>query len=380
MTLTPLPASPPSPAGGPAPSPSGGSPDPEFEALVASHRERADAHSDRTPAGVTSGSPDHGGPAGPQATRHNGADAPNREKDDRDEPASAGSAAQQPPAGSQGATPGQGVPTAAAPTQPSGPGGSPAGASTGGPAVTAPAAGAAAVAGPARSSARSTASGKQPGTISAGPGQRSGATVGGAAQPAARGSGAPGHAAPAPGTGAGSTGTAAPVSRNPALSGAAGRVAGQAAGTSAGQAAGTSAGQARHAVTDSDGDLHAGTTTPASGAGASGVPVPTAPNAPVSAAAPSAGGPAGGTSTAVPVPAQLQPSLVRLVSRGDGTHRMSLRLHPAELGEVRLTVTVKDGAVDVAMAAGPEAQDTLREGSAQLRAMLSGSGHTLGQL
>ncbi|HET7355637.1 MAG TPA: flagellar hook-length control protein FliK [Nocardioidaceae bacterium] len=133
-------------------------------------------------------------------------------------------------------------------------------------------------------------------------------------------------------------------------------------------------------MTDSDGDLHAGTTTPASGAGASGVPVPTAPNAPVSAAAPSAGGPAGGTSTAVPVPAQLQPSLVRLVSRGDGTHRMSLRLHPAELGEVRLTVTVKDGAVDVAMAAGPEAQDTLREGSAQLRAMLSGSGHTLGQL
>jgi len=82
----------------------------------------------------------------------------------------------------------------------------------------------------------------------------------------------------------------------------------------------------------------------------------------------------------VPVPAQLQPSLARLMSRGDGTHRMSLRLHPAELGEVRLTVTVKDGAVDVALAAGPEAQDALRDGSAQLRSMLGSTGHTLGRL
>jgi len=130
-------------------------------------------------------------------------------------------------------------------------------------------------------------------------------------------------------------------------------------------------------------DTSTAATGPASGTRAVGTALPAGPTATGSAATAGPAHPTGvsaGAPTAVPVPAQLQPSLARLVSRGDGTHRMSLRLHPAELGEARLTVTVKDGAVDVALAAGPEAQDALRDGSAQLRSMLGGTGHTLGRL
>jgi len=72
--------------------------------------------------------------------------------------------------------------------------------------------------------------------------------------------------------------------------------------------------------------------------------------------------------------------VLRLVTRGDGTHRMTLQLHPADLGQVRVTVTVKNGAVDVSLAAAPAAQDALRDGTARLRSLLASSGHTLGQL
>jgi flagellar hook-length control protein FliK len=152
---------------------------------------------------------------------------------------------------------------------------------------------------------------------------------------------------------------------------------GQAAKDSTGQAAEAPAGQPGKSKTRPAGDANLGTTAPTAAASVPGTPASTA--ASTGGAAASSGSPASAP-TAAPVPAQLQPSLARLVSRGDGTHRMSLRLHPAALGEVRLTVTVKDGTVDVALAAGPQAQDALRQGSAQLRAMLGSSGHTLGQL
>lgn len=98
-------------------------------------------------------------------------------------------------------------------------------------------------------------------------------------------------------------------------------------------------------------------------------------------AAPRPSAPAGptGTSTAA-VLDQTMPVVNRLVSRGDGTHRITLRLHPADLGEVRVTVTVRADKVDVTLAAGATARDALAAGSAQLRGLLADTGHTPGAL
>ncbi len=69
-----------------------------------------------------------------------------------------------------------------------------------------------------------------------------------------------------------------------------------------------------------------------------------------------------------------------MVTRGDGTQRLTLKLHPADLGEVHLTVTVKAGSVDVTLAAGHAAREALSDGSAQLRSLLELTGHAAGQL
>ncbi len=105
----------------------------------------------------------------------------------------------------------------------------------------------------------------------------------------------------------------------------------------------------------------------------------------VATAAPSAGAtPADTVKTApaasAPVLAQVSPALARVVSRGDGEHRMMLKLHPADLGEVHLTVTVRGDHVDVEIAASPEAREVLREGSAHLRSLLESIGRSTGQL
>ena len=72
--------------------------------------------------------------------------------------------------------------------------------------------------------------------------------------------------------------------------------------------------------------------------------------------------------------------VTRLVSRGDGTHRLMLRLHPADLGEVKVVLTVRDGTVDVALSAGPDAREALRQGSPHLRALLELTGATAGDV
>lgn len=101
------------------------------------------------------------------------------------------------------------------------------------------------------------------------------------------------------------------------------------------------------------------------------------------------GAEAAGTSTPTGEPArattsallgQVSPTLTRLVSRGDGEHRMTLRIHPADLGEVHLTVTVRGDRVDVDIAASPEARELLRDGLTSLRAMLDPTGRGGGQL
>ena len=103
----------------------------------------------------------------------------------------------------------------------------------------------------------------------------------------------------------------------------------------------------------------------------------------VSVVAPSSGIPhtaAGQAPVATQVAGQVFPEVVRLVTRGDGTQRMTLRLSPEDLGEVRIVLTVRHGSVDVSLAAGAEAQDALRHGSAELRRLLENVGATSAQI
>ncbi len=111
-------------------------------------------------------------------------------------------------------------------------------------------------------------------------------------------------------------------------------------------------------------------------AGTAGTPA-ASPVAGTSASAATAG-PAATHQT--PVADQVWPVVPRLVARGDGTHRITLRLHPADLGEVRVTVTVKGGKVDVMLAAGADAREALREGGVSLRSLLEGTGRSAGHL
>lgn len=77
-----------------------------------------------------------------------------------------------------------------------------------------------------------------------------------------------------------------------------------------------------------------------------------------------------------PVVAQVVPALTDLVQRGNGSHRITLELAPAALGEVRVVMTVRDGVVHVQLAAGEAARRTLREGSPELTRMLEQIGAT----
>lgn len=84
---------------------------------------------------------------------------------------------------------------------------------------------------------------------------------------------------------------------------------------------------------------------------------------------------AAGASTPVQhVTGQVFPEVTSLVSRGDGAHRITLTLNPEALGEVRVVMTVRDGAVHVRLAAGHEARQALIEGSPELTRLLELAG------
>jgi hypothetical protein len=71
---------------------------------------------------------------------------------------------------------------------------------------------------------------------------------------------------------------------------------------------------------------------------------------------------------------QVVPEVTRLVTAGNGTHRVTLQLEPEALGEVRVVLTVRDGAVHVRLAAGDDAQRALAEGAPELRRLLELAG------
>ncbi|MCW2752632.1 MAG: flagellar hook-length control protein FliK, partial [Marmoricola sp.] len=85
------------------------------------------------------------------------------------------------------------------------------------------------------------------------------------------------------------------------------------------------------------------------------------------------------TTSHTPVPpsgvhAQVFGEVTSLVSRGPGVHRIALTLNPESLGPVRVVMTVRDGGVQVRLAAGSEAHQALLEGSGELSRMLERAG------
>ncbi len=77
------------------------------------------------------------------------------------------------------------------------------------------------------------------------------------------------------------------------------------------------------------------------------------------------------------VVAQVFPEVTRLASSGNGTHRITLTLQPAQLGEVRVTLVVRDGAVRVRLSgeAGDGAvRQALATGAPELQRMLERAG------
>jgi flagellar hook-length control protein FliK len=105
----------------------------------------------------------------------------------------------------------------------------------------------------------------------------------------------------------------------------------------------------------------------------------TTPVPPIGSAAPAtAAGATAETRAVAPAPAmsQLVPDITRLVSAGDGTHRLTMTLQPEALGEVRVTLTVRNGEVHVRLAAGVEAQQALAEGAPELQRVLELTGAT----
>ncbi|MBO9523538.1 MAG: flagellar hook-length control protein FliK [Nocardioidaceae bacterium] len=104
---------------------------------------------------------------------------------------------------------------------------------------------------------------------------------------------------------------------------------------------------------------------------------PPLPSTPAIAAPLPAAAPAAVTEPAPAVRAQVFEKVDALVSRGPGTHRLTLTLRPEHLGEVRVVMTVRDGAVQVRLAAGEhEARAALREGVPDLHRLLQATGAT----
>lgn len=110
---------------------------------------------------------------------------------------------------------------------------------------------------------------------------------------------------------------------------------------------------------------------PQAGTPSTATVAPTTASAPAAAPATTAPAPA---AAPVSVPDQVFGAVTNLVNRGNGTHRITMTLNPEQLGEVRVVMTVRDGAVHVRLAAGQEAQAALLEGSGELTRLLTQAG------
>ncbi len=109
-----------------------------------------------------------------------------------------------------------------------------------------------------------------------------------------------------------------------------------------------------------------------------------APAAAVTAAAPAAPvaevtAPAAPAQPAAPLPpaAQVAVHIVPLRREADGVHRLTVHLHPDDLGPVRVVAEIRDGGVSVQLASGTETgREALHEALPQLRQELLDAGFT----
>lgn len=182
---------------------------------------------------------------------------------------------------------------------------------------------------------------------------------------------------PAPSTPAPST-PAPTTPANPAATN------GQVRGTAADQVPGTTVVHpaSERAATQDSTTGEAAAPAPATSASTAAQPstptstAPTALAAPVAPTAPAAPAAATAPATAPPVAEQVLPEIVRLVNATSTatTRRVTLQLAPEALGDVRVVLSVRDGAVRVSLAAGQEAQRALLEGTPELRRLLESTG------
>ena len=74
---------------------------------------------------------------------------------------------------------------------------------------------------------------------------------------------------------------------------------------------------------------------------------------------------------------QVFPEVTRLSTAGNGTHRITLTLNPEHLGEVKVSMVVRDGAVRVSFSAGDgKVQQALSGGTPELHRLLEQAGAT----
>jgi hypothetical protein len=97
----------------------------------------------------------------------------------------------------------------------------------------------------------------------------------------------------------------------------------------------------------------------------SAVAAPAAPTTPVGtpAAAP-----------ASPVARQVFPEIVRLTTSTEGPQRVTIRLNPESLGEVRVVLTERRGVLEVSLSANSEARRALLDGTPELQRLLDAVG------
>lgn len=126
-------------------------------------------------------------------------------------------------------------------------------------------------------------------------------------------------------------------------------------------------------------DRPAARTEPAASAATTDIAAPTTPStAPLSAAtAPAQVSGAAPTGTPAPVAHQVFDRVVeaiRVSDAGPGPTRVTVRLQPESLGEVRVVMSVRDGALQVSLAGGDQAHHSLLQGAPELSRLLQAAG------
>lgn len=99
-------------------------------------------------------------------------------------------------------------------------------------------------------------------------------------------------------------------------------------------------------------------------------PTPAATVAPVSGPAPVSSTMAPVSTDTSQVTRQVFPEVVRVVNNPAGPQRVTIKLNPEALGEVRVVLTSRAGQLEVSLAAGTEARAALTDGASELTRLL----------